>query len=188
LSAGRAIVWRRFDPPGHEAARLTLAPRPRLAGIAVFAWDGAPCRLEYAIECDDRWRTRAVAVHGWIGARPVRIEISADGEGRWLLDGVPAPAVRGALDVDLAFSPSTNTLPIRRLDLSIGAESEVNAACLRFPELTLEPLHQRYRRTGAATYRYQSAGGRFRRDLEVDAEGLVLRYPGLWEAEASGDA
>ena len=188
MSAGRAIVWRRLDPPGHEATRLILAPRPGLVGVAVFAWEGVPCRLEYAIECDERWRTRAVAVRGWTGARPVRIEISADEEGRWLLAGAPVPAVRGALDVDLAFSPSTNTLPIRRLGLAVGAESEVNAAWLRFPELTLEPLKQRYCRTGAATYRYESSGGRFHRDLEVDAEGLVLRYPGLWEAEASSDA
>lgn len=57
-------------------------------------------------------------------------------------------------------------------------------AALRVPDFTLEPLEQVYRRLDVATYRYQSAGGRFVTELQVNAAGLVTRYPELWEAEA----
>ena len=57
----------------------------------------------------------------------------------------------------------------------------MRAAWLGFPSLTLEPLDQRYRRLDVTTYRYESAGGRFVADLQVNAAGLVVRYPGLWE-------
>jgi hypothetical protein len=60
----------------------------------------------------------------------------------------------------------------------------VRAAWLRFPELTLEPLDQVYRRLDATTVRYESNGGRFVRDLRVNGEGMVTEYPGLWVAEA----
>jgi hypothetical protein len=99
------------------------------------------------------------------------------------MDGKAQPGVAGCLDVDLNFSPSTNVLPIRRLALGVGKEASVRAAWLRFPSFSLEPLEQLYRRTGRRTYRYESAGGRFTRDLDVDANGLVIRYPGFWELD-----
>ena len=67
-----------------------------------------------------------------------------------------------------------------------GEEAPVSAAWLRFPGFQLERLEQVYRRTGPASYRYESAGGAFVRDLEVTGAGLVTRYPGLWEAETGG--
>jgi hypothetical protein len=91
--------------------------------------------------------------------------------------------VRGCTDLDLNFSPSTNLLPIRRLNLEIGQEAEVKAAWLRFPSFELEPLFQVYRRLGESVFRYESGGGSFIAHLEVDASGFVTNYPGLWQAE-----
>jgi hypothetical protein len=44
----------------------------------------------------------------------------------------------------------------------------------RFPDLTLEVLEQVYTRVATASYRYESAGGAFGRELTVNAEGFVL--------------
>jgi hypothetical protein len=97
------------------------------------------------------------------------------------VNGVEAPAVEGCVDVDLEWSPSTNTLPIRRLALAVGASSgSIVAAWIRFPALTLEPLPQAYARRSERSYRYTSGGGSFAADLEVDAEGLVVEYQGVW--------
>jgi len=90
--------------------------------------------------------------------------------------------VAGCLDIDLAFSPSTNLLPIRRLKLRPGEAAEVRAAWLRFPEFVLEPLEQMYRRLDAWTYRYESGGGAFVATLRTNTAGFVTSYPGLWEA------
>jgi hypothetical protein len=35
------------------------------------------------------------------------------------------------------------------------------------------------------SYHYESAGGQFQRDLGVNSAGFVVRYPGLWQAEAA---
>jgi hypothetical protein len=177
------VIWRRLDVPGHESARLVREGTEwHLSGTAVFASAGRACRLDYLVVCDGDWRTRSGRVTGWLGTDPVAVEVSS-ASGRWLLDGSEAPAVAGCVDLDLQFSPSTNLLPIRRLDLAVGASAPVRAAWLRFPSFALEPLDQLYRRTGPATYRYESADGTFVRDLRVNDTGFVVDYPGLWEVE-----
>ena len=179
-----SVLWRRLDRPGHEAARLVShGSRWHLAGTAVFAHDGQPCRLDYLIVCRPDWRTLSGKVTGWVGDQDVDVEIAVEPQGGWRLNETVVPEIAGCLDLDLNFSPSTNLLPIRRLNLAVGQEAEVRAAWLRFPSFHLEPLEQVYRRTGAGTYRYESAGGRFVRDIEVNEAGLVTLYPDFWRAE-----
>lgn len=183
MSGVETAMWRRMDYPGHEAARLVHhAPFWQLGGTAVFLLD-RPCRLEFQIVCDAAWRTLHGRVSGWYGADPVRVELYTDTARRWTMSGQPAPSVAGCVDLDLAFSPATHTIPIRRLALNQGERAEVRSARLSFPELTLEPLVQTYVRTGEFTYRYESAGGELASEIEVDPAGFVVRYPPLWLRE-----
>ncbi|HXG68158.1 MAG TPA: putative glycolipid-binding domain-containing protein [Blastocatellia bacterium] len=183
--ADELILWRRLDQPGHEAARIFFQDSSwKLTGTAVFAHNRQPCRLDYVVVCDPEWRTLSGKVAGWVGNKIVEVNISVDANRRWQLNGTERPDVTGCVDLDLNFSPSTNLLPIRRLGLAVGEEAEVRAAWLRFPGFTLEPLEQVYRRVDVATYRYESAGGSFAAELQVNAAGFVTRYPNFWEVEA----
>ncbi|MBB4637009.1 putative glycolipid-binding domain-containing protein [Longimicrobium terrae] len=181
------ILWRSMDEPGHEAVRLERgADGWILRGTAVLLHEGRACRLDYTVRTDEAWRSTGARVQGWMGDEPVDVTIAVGADGHWTLNGAEVPEVAGCVDVDLNFSPSTNLLPIRRLGLDVGGEGEVHAAWLRFPSFRLERLQQTYRRTGELSYRYESADGAFMRDLDVNAAGLVTRYPGLWEAEPVG--
>lgn len=179
-----SVLWRRLDRPGHESARLIFQPPDCfLVGTAVFAHDRQPCRLDYLVKCDSTWQTVSAEVAGWVGDQTIEIELAVDSSRRWWLNGREAPEVAGCIDLDLNFSPSTNLLPIRRLDLSVGQEAEVKAAWLRFPSFALEPLSQLYRRIDATSYRYESAGGTFVRELQVNETGFVSHYPDFWVLE-----
>ena len=182
-----AAIWRRLDSPGHDAARLSPdSDGWLLDGAAAFLHEGRPCCLRYSVVTDGRWHTRRARVAGWVGTEAVEARIEVSAGGRWSLDGAPQPAVTGCIDVDLAFTPATNTLPIRRLALGVGSSQHVTAAWLRFPELVLEPLDQLYARASRRTYRYASSGGSFRAALAVAPDGFVARYPGLWRREGAG--
>lgn len=172
--------------PGHEIATLdALDTGWKLSGAAIFSSEQGPCQLDYAVICDSTWRTNSARIRGVIGGATVDLDISADGERRWQINGVECPAVGGCVDIDLGFSPSTNLLPIRRLALGVGEETTIAAAWLPFPSLRFELLEQLYRREGDRTYHYESRGGAFVRRLEVDTRGFVTSYPGFWEAEVT---
>lgn len=183
------ILWRRLDIPGHELADLRQARHGwELAGTALLAHAGRPCRLDYVIDCDPSWRTRSATVRANIGGAERSLHVLCDETRAWTVNGEYIRAASGCVDIDLGFSPSTNLLPIRRLRLAIGATADVRAAWVRFPELTLEVLDQKYIRQSATTYHYESANGAFRRELTVDADGFVTDYPGLWLAEATSQS
>ncbi len=181
-----AMLWRRLDQPGHDCARLVFHDAQwHLTGTAVFVESQQPCRLDYRVICDASWRTLSGSVAGWLGNRAISVELRVDGAGRWRLNDADCPGVTDCLDLDLAFTPATNLLPIRRLALSIGEEAAVRSAWFSFPTLALEPLDQVYRRIQGATYAYESDGGRFSTELEVNGHGFVTRYANQWEAEAT---
>ena len=181
--------WRRLDVPGREEASIEgTAAGWRLTGELDLEETGLSARLRYTIECDPEWRTRSALVDGEAGGQVIRFALTADGAGHWKRDGTSLPALSGAMDVDLGFTPATNTLPIRRLSLAVGDSAPVRSAWLRSPELRLEPLEQTYTREAAQTFRYRALvdGEPFTARLDTDQFGRVVRYEGLWELEWSG--
>ena len=181
-----AAVWKRHDIPGHEACRvIQLADSWRLVGTAVLLYQNEPCSLSYQIDCDVKWVTRSAMVNGWLDDQTIDVRVVHDGNGGWQLNQHNCEVVAGCVDVDLNFSPSTNLLPIRRLNLAIGTSAQVQAAWLRFPGFDLEPLEQSYTRLDQNLYCYESAGGRFVAELTVDEGGLVVDYGKFWTREVA---
>jgi hypothetical protein len=186
VPAQARLVWKRIDVPGREEARVERTSVGWiLSGELNVEEAGQSVQLHYAVECDREWRTRSAVVEGVAGDRPIRIALDADGMGHWTRGGRPQPEFERTLDIDLGFTPATNTLPIRRLALRVGEQASVRSAWLRFPELRLEPLEQVYLREGDRVFRYRAQvdGEPFTARLDVDEFGRVLKYEGLWEAE-----
>jgi hypothetical protein len=188
MTTFESILWRGLVFPGHEFCRLfSQNSQWHVEGTAVFSHHQRPCQLDYQVICDAAWRTLSAKVEGWLSNSPVDLHINTDQDQGWWLNMVEQPAVKGCIDLDLNFSPATNLLPIRRLNLSIGETVEIRSAWLRFPSLKLEPLSQQYTRLDQDKYRYESAGGQFKADLRVNSSGLVVDYPGIWRSEASSE-
>ena len=177
-------LWRWLQSPGLERFEfLRTADNWILRGTILTLAAAVPAEARYEIVCDRSFSTRRASVSLRDAAGERTVEIIAE-NGRWFADGSEHQAVSGALDIDLGWSPSTNTLPIRRLNLGIGQSSGgFHAAWVRFPELTLEPLPQEYLRLSERRYRYSSRSGAFTANLEVDKDGLVLDYEGFWQRQ-----
>lgn len=162
----------RSTPQGFIAEGVTIAP-----GVGSLAGD-EPFGCSYVVRCDSRWHVRRVEARVAGGAR---LLLRADGEGRWSgADGAPLPALDGCIDVDLACTPFTNTLPIRRLGEALRARQEIRVAYLMLPGLTVMPSRQAYTRLEAGRYRFESLSDPFQAEIETDADGLVVRYRGLF--------
>ena len=178
----RAVLWSRRDQVSLEHCQLEeVLDDFRLSGTVLASHDAKPLRLDYMVLCNASWITRSVRLILTDDAIPRELTLVADDQRRWWHEGDELTAVAGCVDIDISLSPSTNTLPIRRLSLARGERRDVTAAWVRFPGLTVEPLTQCYERTGERLYRYSSGGGAFTADIEVDEMGLVVRYPPLWD-------
>jgi len=176
----RRVSWRRSDEVRTDE-HCTVSIRDAglsLVGTVLGADGGLPVRIEYRVLADGSGVTTAVHVRDYRGFGQRQLTLTRDAKGNWTVDGVAAPTLKGCKDVDLACSPSTNTLPIRRLRLGIGGSQTIQAAWVRFPELTVEKNAQTYSRPDEFTYRY--ASGTFEAELVADEDGVVAQY-GPWE-------
>ena len=187
LGVVRSILWRRLDVPGHDAASLReWDGGAELRGMAVFRDEGSPAALHYSVRCDAEWRSTEATVDGWCGGRTVELRVRRTHAGGWTLNSVPCAAVAGCVDLDLSFTPATNLLPLRRLDLLVGQAAEVRSAWLEWPEAVLTPLIQRYARRSITKYDYSAdlpGTAKFVGVLRVEPRGWVLDYAELWQAE-----
>jgi uncharacterized protein len=188
------VLWRSLLEAGLEYCGLWRYPVPdspapgwALRGTAVAEYQGVPTEVRYRVVCDHRWNTLSVRVGVVQEGRKRSLRLRPSGDGRWLSGDEDVEQYRGCTDVDLGIGASTNTLPIRRLGLSEGQSASIDAAWVRFPDLQLERLPQRYTRLAGDRYRYESLDSGFTADLEVDDLGLVVNYPGWCERVTAFD-
>ena len=119
-ATSRTIAWERLDGPGRDVCTLRQTLEGwELEGAADFELDAQPASLRYEVRCSSDFRSLGGRVSGSLGSRSVALEISRSGES-WALNGVDAPGLAECVDLDLGFTPATNWLPIRRLELADG--------------------------------------------------------------------
>lgn len=166
------------------SALKTLSPDSGLDGHEVV---GLPAGVRGVLR---RHRRRGVAdaIRDDSGDEPIgRPRDNARGLRGWWVHGRRRRSLDGCVDVDVAATPLTNTLPIRRLGLRVGEEALIRAAWVDVPSLRVSPEEQGYRRVGAIegspgleAWDFWPVGGRTYR-LTVDPDGLVVDYQDLAE-------
>ena len=177
----KTVVWRGLFWKGIEFCLIqSTANGWQLEGTVIAVFHKKLMRLQYRVLCNSNWETRSVNIQQCLGRRERKLVLRVDSQKRWWQGSRELSAVRGCVDVDLQFSPITNTLPIRRLQLKKGQGADVNAAWVRLPNLKVALLRQRYTRTSGTRYHYQSPTG-FSTELPVDEFGIVKTYPKIWE-------
>jgi len=153
----------------------------RVHGTTTAVEDGVPTVVEYRIEVDAGWRTRRAEVRNISRAGHGRLVLESDGEGHWTVDGIPSPWLDGCHDVDVETSCFTNTFPVHRLALPVGAAAPAPAAYLRGEDLNVQRIEQEYVRLEddgeRQLYDYDCPTLDLACRLTYDQHGLVLDYP-----------
>lgn len=182
----RTVVWEARQWTGMEYLQVAHRGHAIIAsGTVIMVEDNLPLRIPYVIRCNLSWAVRQVSVDVENTAR-IGQQLSADGKGHWTsAPGHVLTALNGCIDVDIAATPFTNTLPIRRLALQPGQSAEIKVAHISIPELSIGPAMQRYTcleaRPEGGRYRYENMASGFTAELTVDADGLVIDYAELWK-------
>lgn len=128
---------------------------------------------------------RARSVFDMLAAHPCTWNVMSTEIGVTLCNRI-LPDLAGCVDVDIAITPATNTLPIKRLRLQAQESKDILAAYVPLPnqvgaDFLPRPAEQRYTcLTPGRLYRYDGLVRGFTAELEIDEAGLVLDYPGMF--------
>jgi uncharacterized protein len=185
------VCWSSLQQVGLEQLHLVENETGVVADGLVLGSDQAtPFRLWYQVQTDSTWYVRECFLQVG-GEQGQTLHLSTDGKGHWTDGaGVAYSALDGCLDLDIACTPFTNTLPIRRLALTPGERVELLVAYLTVPDLSIRPVQQLYiclsRTASGGLYRYEEVESHFTADLLVDAQGLLVDYPGIWKRAEMG--
>ncbi|GAA3738449.1 putative glycolipid-binding domain-containing protein [Salinactinospora qingdaonensis] len=173
-------AWTRLDVSEGLGLGALIAETAgfRLEGSEVVADRQERYSSRFTVVTDLAWKTRQARVETVSARGAHAIELVNKGR-YWTVDGKREPALDGCIDVDVAATPLTNTLPIRRLGLDPGQRHEVGVAWIDVPSLTVRRMRQGYTRLvprgGMDRYEYRDpAFGRF--ELTVDSDGFVIDY------------
>lgn len=175
------LRWRALDRDGEDKCRLArLEAGFMLVGHARFRDGTGWAALDYVVRINDDWTTQSADVTGRHGGEDVAVKLLRNGAG-WDMNGTAQPQLDGCEDVDFAFTPATNLMPLRRLP-DVG-RLETRAAWLRFPGPQVSALTQGYTRERGQIVAYRAEESGFSTQLAVGPDGFITTYPGLWEAD-----
>ena len=167
--------WESIDGQSHETATIRFenggyVAEGRVEGHGIF----------YVIRLDQDWRVNQFLLFRdmdepdlWLGS---------DGDGTWgEINGVVRGELAKCTDIDLAVTPLTNSLHLRRLgDIEIGDERLLTVAVVDTESLELHRSVQRYTRLADRWWRHEGVGSGTSVEFGVDADGFVIDYPGLF--------
>lgn len=175
-------MWSALDTTGLERFQLLrVKDNWSLGGTILRLHADQAIEVRYLLTCDSQWQTVNVHVEVHHDDQSTNLIIT-NRKGIWTANGKLMPHLNGCMDIDLGWTPSTNTLPIRRLALDgTTMKCPIDAARVRFPDLVLERLQQSYEALDRRTYRYTSNAGGFRAEITVDQSGIVDEYKGYWK-------
>jgi uncharacterized protein len=168
----RLLVWRGLEEWLAEAATIVLDGERLTASGTQLGAEPEPYRADYELVTAERFVTARLSVTARTSAGERSLELLRSPDGAWTVDGEPRRDLDGALDCDLANSPVTNTMPILR-----DGAGDFVMAWVSLPDLTVHRSAQRYEPIDAHRVRYIGLDSDFTAELELDDDGLVVRYP-----------
>jgi hypothetical protein len=110
----RALAWRGLEEKVAEHVQVELFDAGVLARGVQLGVDPEPYRVDYRLDAPNDWITRRLEVEAEGAGWRRSLALERDGGGVWTRDGEHMTELDGAQDCDLAFSPLTNLMPIRR--------------------------------------------------------------------------
>ncbi|WP_410881340.1 putative glycolipid-binding domain-containing protein [Myroides sp. DW712] len=136
--------------------------------------------VEYQLVVTSNWETRFFDIRCQEGHRFFQLSGHKLSE-QWMIDEQEHPHLKDCLDIDITVTPFTNTLPINRLKLEIGETKTIQVLYINPLEGNFTLVHQEYTKLTPDTYQYKNSWSDFEATIQVDEQGLVRDYPGLFK-------
>ena len=172
---GHAAEWETWDGRHGERLSLTWENEAWTANGTVERE-----RVQYVLRLSPTWRVRQFLLFRDLDEPDLWLAV--DAQRHWgEVNGSYRRELDGCVDVELACTPFTPAVPIRRLGLdalAVGEAAEFPVIEVDVETLAAEPVLARYERLDATAWRRTSAGAT--REFTIDELGLVVEEPGRY--------
>jgi hypothetical protein len=173
---GHIVRWSTWNGEHHD----TVCIRWENEGFTINGTSSRE-RVEYVLRVSPSWQVRHFIL--FRDLEEPDLWLATDGAGRWgEMNGAHRTELDGCYDVQLACTPFTATLPIRRLPLLDGHTAELPVVKIDTDTLEVERVTLRYTRVDARRWRiaHPAAGLQamfVEAEFDVDEHGVVLDQP-----------
>lgn len=179
-SKDKVIVWKSTYVNTTEYTTIKFTDNIQVNGQITGQGLGKFFNINYQLEINQQWEIQGLKIN-FVSDSSFNISLHRNEKKQWLNEkGEILSKLNNCTDVDITLTPFTNTLPINRLNLAIGESKEIEVVYFDLPTNKFNPAKQRYTNLGNGVYKYENLSSGFTSNLQVDDDGLVLNYPGIW--------
>jgi uncharacterized protein len=178
------VMWKHEEQFGFEYFLLIDQDESMVAeGTIIYEVedDALAHIVNYTVTLDEHWVTQTLEI---VVDNYFRMKLTTDGQGNWFnRAGINLPDLKGAMDIDIAMTPFSSSLPINRMvNWEQNEQKQFDVIYIYIPTLETKMVHQTY------TYLYQEGTLRFfqfrcysyETTISVNEEGLVVSYPNVF--------
>ncbi len=175
------IVWKGLEYNSLENCIVTMQQAEiEVQSVIVGCYHQVPYRVAYHLKTNAVGNTIFLNLETQLHNTIQTLELHSDGDGNWFSEGRPQMELNGCIDVDIAVTPFTNTLPIRRLSFVPDTPQQIRVVYFDIFAQQMNALTQQYTQLSATHYTYQNVPNDFEATITVNEWGLVEDYPQLF--------
>lgn len=182
MQEAKLAVWRAELWTATECFLL----KPTLDGMLAESYitgrspEGTPFAVAYKMELTADWRMKHLSVFSLLDVHK-RLRLVSDFAGHWFNGSREQQfALDGCEFVDIALTPFTNTLPIKRLALT-AEPTPVDTIFIDLPSFTVGKTQHFYSKRDEGVFYFQDVKAQTKAEITIDADGLVQEYTGLFK-------
>jgi len=180
------FVWEWINKAGLEVLFLNEEQTLVTAsGIIVGELNWITFKLRYKVECDRDWNFLKSELALESNSEKKNLNLKRKRDDKWIVNEQVRNDLDGCDYIDIMTSPFTNTLPIRNLKLKVNQPEIIKVAYIKVPELEVSSMEQEYTRLDKSKlptrFLYRNLSNDFKAEIEVDKDGIVTDYPGIWK-------
>jgi uncharacterized protein len=142
--------------------------------------------VNYELTVDKNWNTERFLVSSRIGNNVFAVDGERATSGRWTIDGREAPEFDNCTDIDITLTPLTNSVPVKRLHLSVIEQRQIEVIYIDIEERKVSRKKQQYTRKATDTYHFETVPNDFEADILFGEDDFVEKYPELFERIVCG--
>lgn len=177
-----SILWKGIKNDTDEHCAVNYRDTTISVHSEIEGWvKRKPVYAEYWLTLNNNWEVRSFEISANVADKTYKYSLGLDDNEHWKCKkNLPHFYFEGCNYIGISLTPLTNTLPVNNLHLLKGESKEISLIYVDILANEARRERQKYTRLDEQLYRFDNLKG-FTADIEVDKDGFVVDYPGLFE-------